>query len=286
MPGDLASRYLWGEAMLAQLAIDEQAAADKIAGFIRDAIEEPGLDGAVIALSGGLDSAVSAYLTARAIGPDNFRAYNMPYVTSNPASQEHACLVAAELGIAFEAIDITPQIDTYFERFPEADRIRRANKMARERMSVIYDMAKVHHAMVIGTGNKTEGMLGYTTMWGDMAAGIVPIGNLYKIQVRQLAAYLRVPQVIIDKTPSADLWPGQTDEGELGLTYDQADWILYNMLQLSKDAETIAAEGADASAVQRVFARVERNAFKRRMPSACDISDCWLKSYTEASGEV
>ncbi len=264
--------------MLEELAIDEQATADRIAGFIREAIAQPGLDGAVIALSGGLDSAVSAYLTLRAIGPDNFRAYNMPYATSNPTSQEHACLVAAELGVAFEVIEITPQIDSYFARFPEAGQIRRANKMARERMSVIYDMAKVHHAMVIGTGNKTEGMLGYTTMWGDMAAGIVPIGDLYKTQVRQLAAYLGVPQAIIDKAPSADLWPGQTDEGELGLSYEQADWILYNMLELGKDAEAIAAEGAKAEAVERVFALVERNAFKRRMPKACDVCDCWVNS--------
>jgi len=262
--------------MLGKLAIDEQAVADKIAAFISDAVEQPGLDGAVVALSGGVDSAVSAFLTARALGPDAVRAYNMPYATSSPSSEEHARMVASQLGVALEVLDITPQIDIYFERFPEADRIRRANKMARERMSVIYDMAKVHHAMVIGTGNKTEGMLGYTTMWGDMAAGISPIGGLYKTQVRQLAVYLGVPQVIIDKAPSADLWAGQTDEGELEVTYAQADWVLYNMLELQKDAQTIIAEGSDATAVERIFALTERNAFKRRMPPSCDISDCWI----------
>lgn len=262
--------------MLGNLKIDERAATGTIAAFIRDEISAAGLDGAVIALSGGIDSALAAYLTVRALGPDTVRTYNMPYATSNPSSQEHAQLVASELAIPIEVISITPQIDLYFERFPDASALRRANKMARERMSVIYDMAKVHHAMVIGTGNKTETVLGYTTMWGDMAAGIAPIGDLYKAQVRQLAAYLGIPQAIIDKPPSADLWPGQTDEGELGITYEQADAILYNMLQLHKDADTIIAEGADAAIVERVFALVERNAFKRRMPKVCAIDDCWL----------
>jgi len=191
--------------MLNQLALNERAAVDKLATFIRQHIEDSGLDGAVIALSGGIDSALTAYLTVRAIGQGKVRAYNMPYVTSDPASQQHATLVANELDIAFEIIKIGPQIDIYFKRFPDADRLRRANKMARERMSIIYDMAKVHHAMVIGTGNKTEAMLGYTTIWGDMAAGIMPLGELYKTQVRRLATFVGVPQPIIDKMPSADL---------------------------------------------------------------------------------
>ena len=259
-----------------ELKIDEGAATERIAAFIRDEISAAGLEGAVIALSGGIDSALAAYLTVRALGPDTVRTYNMPYATSNPSSQEHAQLVASELAIPIEVMSITPQIDLYFERFPDASTLRRANKMARERMSVIYDMAKVHHAMVIGTGNRTEALLGYTTMWGDMAAGIAPIGDLYKAQVCQLAAYLGVPQAIIDKPPSADLWPGQTDEGELGITYEQADAILYNMLQLHKGADAIIAEGADAAIVERVFALVERNAFKQRMPKVCAIDDCRL----------
>lgn len=260
---------------LARLHIDVEAATDTIAAFIAQAVDGPGLDGAVIALSGGLDSAVSAFLTARAIGAERFRAYNMPYATSNPDSQAHARLVAEQLGIDFEVIEITPQIDAYFQRYPDASGLRRGNKMARERMSIIYDMAAIHHAMVIGTGNRTEAMLGYTTMWGDMAAGIVPIGNLYKTQVRQLAAHLGVPQAIIDKPPSADLWQGQTDEGELGLTYAQADWILYNLLDLQQDPDAVASEVVDADAVRKVIARMERNSFKRTMPPACDISACW-----------
>ncbi len=264
--------------MLEKLKIDERAAAERIAAFIRDEISAAGLDGGVIALSGGLDSALAAYLSVRALGPDTVRAYNMPYASSNPSSQEHAQLVASELAIPIEVISITPQIDAYFERFPDATTLRRANKMARERMSVIYDMAKVHHVMVIGTGNKTEAMLGYTTIWGDMAAGIAPIGDLYKAQVRQLAAYLQVPQAIIDKPPSADLWPGQTDEGELGITYEQADAILCNMLELDKDADAMIAEGADAAIVERVFALVRRSTFKRRMPKVCAIDDCRLDS--------
>ena len=259
--------------MLEELKIDERTATETIATFIRDEISAAGLDGAVIALSGGIDSALACYLAVRALGSDIVRTYNMPYATSSPSSQEHAQLVACELAIPVEVISITPQIDAYFERFADATTLRRANKMARERMSVIYDMAKVHHAMVIGTGNKTEAMLGYTTMWGDMAAGIAPIGDLYKAQVRQLAAYLHVPQAIIDKPPSADLWPGQTDEGELGITYEQADAILYDMLELDKDADTIIAEGADAAVVEHVFALVERSRFKRRMPKVCAIDD-------------
>jgi NAD+ synthase len=260
---------------LEKLQIDAECTAETISAFIAAAIENPGLDGAVIALSGGIDSAVSAYLTARAIGPERFRAFNMPYASSNPDSQAHAQLVADDLGIEFEVIDITQQIDLYFERYPDADHIRRGNKMARERMSIIYDMAKVHHAMVIGTGNRTEAMLGYTTMWGDMAAGIVPIGNLYKTQVRQLAAHLGVPQAIIAKPPSADLWSGQTDEGELGLTYEQADWILYSVLDEERDPDAIASDMIDADAVRKVLALVERNGFKRVMPPACDVSKCW-----------
>ncbi len=260
---------------LERLRIDAEAVADTLATFISSAIDGPGLDGAVIALSGGLDSAVSAYLTARAIEPEHFRAYNMPYATSNPDSQAHARLVAEQLGIEFAAIEITPQIDAYFARYPDASGLRRGNKMARERMSIIYDMAAIHHAMVVGTGNRTEAMLGYTTMWGDMAAGIAPIGNLYKTQVRQLAAHLGVPQVVIDKPPSADLWQGQTDEGELGLTYEQADWILYNLLDLKQDPDAVASDIVDADAVRKVISRMERSSFKRQMPPACDISACW-----------
>jgi NAD+ synthase len=259
-----------------KLNIDERAATETIVTFIRDEISAAGLDGAVIALSGGIDSALAAYLTVGALGPDAVHTFNMPYATSNPSSQEHAELVASELAIPIEVISIAPQIDLYFERFPDASMLRRANKMARERMSVIYDMAKVHHAMVIGTGNKTEAMLGYTTMWGDMAAGIAPIGDLYKAQVRQLAAYLEVPQAIIDKPPSADLWPGQTDEGELGITYEEADLVLHNMLELSKDADTMIAEGVDAAIVECVFDLVRRSSFKRRMPKVCAIDDCRL----------
>ena len=260
---------------LEKLCIDVTAATETISAFISDAIDGPGLDGAVIALSGGIDSAVAAYLTARALGPGRLRSYNMPYATSNPDSREHAELVARDLGIEFGVIDITPQIDAYFARYPDADGIRRGNKMARERMSIIYDMAKVHNAMVIGTGNRTEAMLGYTTMWGDMAAGISPIGNLYKTQVRQLAAHLGVPQAVIDKPPSADLWKGQTDEAELGLTYDEADWILYNVLDLQLDPGAVASDTLTADTVHSVLTLMERNSFKRQMPPACDISDCW-----------
>jgi NAD+ synthase len=262
--------------MLEPLRIHESATADTIACFIRDQISTSGLDGAVIALSGGLDSTVAAYLAVKALGPDLVRVYNMPHATSNPLSQEHACLAAAELDIAFEVIDITSQIDVYFERFPQADRLRRANKMARERMSVIYDMARVHNAMVVGTSNRTETMLGYTTLWGDMGCGIEPIGDLYKTQVRWLAGYLQIPREIIEKPPSGDLWQGQTDEEELGLTYDDTDWVLYHMLELERTEDDIAADGVvDEETVAKVFRLVKRNAFKRRLPPYPGIAACW-----------
>ncbi|MFO7945879.1 MAG: NAD+ synthase [Armatimonadota bacterium] len=258
--------------MLDELRIDEQAVAEKVAAFIRATVHQAGLDGAVIALSGGIDSAVTAYVTVEALGPDAVRLYNMPYETSNPESEAHARLVADDLGAPFEVISVTPQIDAYFDRFPEADRLRRANKMARERMSVIYDMGKLHHAMVVGTGNKTETLLGYTTIWGDMACGIAPIGDLYKAQVRQLAQFLGVHEPIIQKPPSADLWAGQTDEDELGLTYNEADAILYRLIECDKTPDEIVEDGASPETVRKVLQRVEHNEFKRRMPPVCDLS--------------
>ncbi len=254
------------------LRIDEQAVAEKVAAFICSTIHQAGLDGAVVALSGGIDSAVTAYVTVQALGPHAVRMYNMPYETSNPESEAHARLVANDLGAPFEVISITPQIDAYFDRFPEADRLRRANKMARERMSIIYDMGKLHHAMVVGTGNKTEALLGYTTIWGDMACGIAPIGDLYKAQVRQLAEFLGVPGEIIQKPPSADLWVGQTDEAELGMTYDEADAILYRLIEYEQTPDQIADEGFCADTVRKVVQLVEHNEFKRCMPPVCDLS--------------
>ena len=246
-------------------AFDCARAQRAITGFIAKNVKAAGMEGAVIALSGGIDSALAAFLAVEALGAGAVRAFNMPYRTSTPTSEADARLVAETLGIAFEVIDITPQIDAYFVRFPHADRLRRANKMARERMAVIYDMSALHRAMVIGTGNRTEDLLGYTTMWGDMACGINPLGNLYKTQVRLLAEYMGVPERIITKAPSADLWEGQTDEAEMGLAYADADAVLAALYDRGETCEAVAARfGRELT--DKIEVMVCRNAFKRRLP--------------------
>jgi len=176
-----------------------------------------------------------------------------------------------KLGIKSQAIDITPQIEAYFARFPQADRLRRANKIARERMSVLYDQSRVYEALVIGTGNKSERLLGYTTLWGDMACAFNPLGNLYKTQVRQLAEELDVPEGIRNKAPSAGLWPGQTDEGELGFRYAEADQILYWLIDQKYSVEQVAEKGFLRDLVTQIATRVKRSAFKSRMPPAAEI---------------
>lgn len=254
-------------------ALDWKNVADRAAAFICEQMAAARRQHAVIGLSGGIDSAVSAWLATRALGPGALTAFMLPYRTSNPDSLAHAKLVADELGIAREVIEITPMVDAYFVDFPDADRMRRANMMARQRMAVLYDQSERLRALVIGTGNRTEGLLGYTTLWGDMAAAFNPVGDLYKTQVRALAAHLGVPQRIIEKPPSADLWKGQTDEGELGLTYDDADRILTRLIDRGLSEQDIVAEGFDESVVRRVAETHLRSEFKRRMPPAPSLRE-------------
>ncbi len=213
-----------------ELAIDANRVADLLCGFLRSEIENAGKQRLVVGLSGGLDSATSAYLAARALGKDRVVAVMMPYEKSSPASLRDARQVVDVLGIESVLVDISPLVDSYFANFPDADRVRRGNAMARARMIVLYDQSAARDALVLGTGNKTECLLGYTTLWGDMACAVNPLGNLYKTQVRQLAGALGVPASIVDKPPSADLWDGQTDEDELGFAYDDVDRLLYYMI--------------------------------------------------------
>ena len=248
------------------LEIDAPAVRHKLAEFIRTQMSGAGFQRAIIGISGGLDSTVTTYLTAEALGPENVIGLMMPYGAINPQCLEHAQVVAQELGIASEVIDITPQIDAYFARFPEADRLRRANKMARERMSVLYDYSRIHQALVVGASNKSERLLGYTTIWGDMACAFAPLGGLYKTQVRQLARELGVPDVICTKPPSAGLWPGQTDEGELGFTYADADQILYWLIDQHLDPPQVAEKGWALELVNKIAAVVEGSTYKRKMP--------------------
>jgi len=255
-----------------KLRIDPELTRTLLKHFLRDEIRKVGFEKAVIGLSGGVDSAVACYLAAQAIGAHNVLALRLPYQTSSPDSLAHAQMVIDALGVQNETIDITPMVDPLFTRLPDMDAKRKGNVMARQRMIVSYDRSAAVGGLVVGTSNKTELLLGYGTLFGDMAAAVNPLGDLYKTQVRQLAAHLGVPQPIIDKAPSADLWIGQTDEGELGLTYAEADRLLVLLVdERYTPAEAIEA-GFDAKLVERVWRMVRVSHFKRRGPIIAKLS--------------
>jgi NAD+ synthase len=251
--------------------LDPEQTLPRIIAFIRERMDAAGKARLVVGLSGGLDSATSAYLAVRALGSESLTAFLMPYRSTSPESTEDALLVVSELGIEHENIEITPLVDAYFELYPQADRKRRGNFMARTRMAVLYDQSAARDALVLGTGNRTEALLGYTTLWGDMACAFTPLGDLYKTQVKQLAAYLGVPPRIIAKPPSADLWQGQTDEGEMGLTYADVDRLLYHMLDLGHGDGELQAKGFDPAFTERVRNMIEATSFKRRIPPCCEL---------------
>jgi NAD+ synthase len=219
-----------------------------------------------------VDSAVSAALAARALGGGNVIAVLMPHRISAPASVKDALVLVRRLGLRHEMVEISPMVDRFFERFPEAGRVRRGNTMARERMNVLYDRSAEHDALVVGTSNKTELLLGYGTLFGDMASAINPIGDLYKTQVRQMALHLRIPEAIRRKVPSADLWAGQTDEGEMGVTYETADAILHLLYDERLTVDEVVAAGFRRALVERLRARVVASQFKRRLPLIAKIS--------------
>jgi NAD+ synthase len=252
--------------MLPQLELDTSAVAELLTGFVRDEILRTGHSRAVIGLSGGVDSAVSAFLTAAALGTDNLFCVMMPYRTSSDNSLAHAQRVVEQLGIRSETVEITPMVDPLVATDPSMSNVRRGNIMARTRMIILYDRSVREEGLVVGTGNKTETLLGYSTLFGDSACAINPLGDLYKTQVWALARHLGVPDVIIDKAPSADLWTGQTDEDELGFSYSVADEILYFMFDEGMDDAQLQKQGFDASLVKNVRRMVQRNEFKR-LPS-------------------
>jgi NAD+ synthase len=243
-----------------------------LTGFIAGESRRVGLGRVVVGLSGGLDSAVAASLAARALGSRAVTAVLMPWRGSSPASVKHALLVAGRLGIHHERIDITPMVEPWVERYPEAGRVRHGNRMARERMSILFDRSAEHRALVLGTSNKTELLLGYGTIFGDMASAINPIGDLYKTQLRQLAAHLGIPSSIIRKPPSADLWEGQTDEAEVGAPYDVIDRILHLLFDEWLREDEVAAAGFDPALVARLRRRVSETQFKRRPPLIAKLS--------------
>ncbi|WP_456397460.1 NAD+ synthase [Desulfurobacterium sp.] len=251
---------------------DKKFIVDVLTTFIKQEIEKAGFKKAVIGVSGGIDSALSSFLTVRALGKDNVILISMPYKESSKSSVEDARLVGKVLGAEFYEIDITPQIDAYFKRFPEASKLRRGNKMARERMSILYDFAHDNNALVVGTSNKSELLIGYSTRWGDNAHDINPLGDLYKTQVWELARYIGVPERIVQKKPSADLWPGQTDEGEIGFSYNLLDQILVAYVDLKIRKEEIIAFGYEPEIVEKVMKMIQHSQYKRKLPVICKIA--------------
>ena len=254
------------------LKIDPAFVEKVLVRFIRDELGRRGCGKALLGLSGGLDSAVCAALAARALGPENVLGLIMPYGRAFPGDVRDARALARRLGIRHKTIDIAPQTDLYFAAHPTDSPVQRGNKMARERMAVLYDHSARDGGLVLGTSNKTELLIGYGTVHGDLACAVNPMGDLYKTQVRRLAVHLRVPAAIRGKAPTAGLWPGQTDEGEIGLAYDELDLILHALVEGRKGRREIVAAGHDPAAVDRVLAMVRRSEFKRAMPPVAKLS--------------
>ena len=249
-----------------ELAIDTDVARRVIGEFIRGQLRQAGFERAVLGLSGGIDSGLVAFLTAEAIGADQLLCVLMPYRASSPASRADAEEVVRRLGCASELVDISPMVDAYFGPESDASALRRGNFMARMRMSVLYDRSVTWGGLVVGTGNKTESLIGYTTVFGDAASAFNPIGDLYKSQVRQLAAAIGVPDAIIRKAPSADLWPGQTDETEAGFSYPELDRLLFWRIDKRRSIDEVVALGFPRAMVERVDRMVAGAEFKRQVP--------------------
>jgi NAD+ synthase len=264
-----------------ELAIDTDVARRVITGFIQGQLRQAGFERCVLGLSGGIDSALVAYLVAEAIGAENLHCVLMPYRTSSPASRRDAETIVADLGCHSELLEITPMVDAYVGRDgtpgaagPEAldaSPVRRGNFMARVRMAVLYDRSVTFGGLVVGTGNKTESLIGYTTVFGDSACAFNPVGDLYKSQVRQLAAAMGVPKEVIAKAPSADLWPDQTDEGEGSFSYPLLDRVLYWRIDRRRSVDELVAMGFERALVERVDRLVATSEFKRQVPPVAKL---------------
>ena len=254
------------------LHLDYGIVEDILKAFIENEIRKFGFRSIVLGLSGGIDSAVVCELAVRALGAENVLALMMPYASSSPESIEHAGLIIEKLGIDYEEISITSVVDTFFSMIPENQLLRRGNVMARTRMVFLYDVSARDGRLVAGTSNKTELLLGYGTLFGDMASAVNPIGDLYKTQIRGLARHLHIPEPLIVKSPSADLWEGQSDEADLGFSYDDVDLLLYMMLELRMDKQAILAKGVSEPFYDRVRKLVVCNQYKRMMPVIAKIS--------------
>jgi len=254
------------------LAVDVAATLQILGGFLKTEVERTGLHRVVLGLSGGIDSALAAYLAVRALGPSGVVGVLMPYRTSSPSSVRDAEAVVGALGIVAERFEISEIVDVFAAKAGAIGPRRLGNVMARVRMLVLYDRSVEHDALVLGTSNKTELLLGYGTIHGDLASALNPLGDLYKTQIRELSRALSVPKSILDKPPSADLWPEQTDEADLGVTYDEVDRILALLVDARVSPGTIIAKGFRRETVLRVQRLIMRSQFKRRMPLIAKVS--------------
>jgi NAD+ synthase len=243
-----------------------------LVAFLRDELRAAGMHRGVLGLSGGIDSAVVAYLAAEALGAENVTGVMMPAATSSPDSLEDAQAVIDATGIRARTASIATMAAGYLEQVPDASAVRRGNVYARCRMIVLYDVSAEIGALVLGTSNKTELLLGYGTLHGDLASAVNPIGDLYKAQIRLLAAHLGVSETIRAKVPSADLWEGQSDEAELGASYDDLDRLLLQLVDGRVAPERLVAQGFDAEFVRRTARRVRANQYKRRLPVIAKLS--------------
>ncbi len=247
-----------------------------LTAIIREEIHKTGMQKAVIGLSGGIDSAVSFVLAVMSLGSKNIIPILMPYITSSKESVEHAQMIADQWGVKAHTENITEMANAYFKEHPGMSKNRKGNILARIRMMVLYDHSSMHKALVLGTSNKSEILLGYTTLWGDMANALNPLGDLYKSQVRKLAEHLGIPKEIIQKPPSADLWEGQTDENELNVSYDMIDRLLYQWVDLRRSIEDIVKDAGylklSRKIIDMIFTRVQKNQFKRKMPLIAKLS--------------
>jgi NAD+ synthase len=241
--------------------------------FIKEELSKFDFSRGILGLSGGLDSTVCTFLASRALGPDNIFCLILPYGDTFSGDVEDALEVTRVLGVKSKVINIAPMVDSYFKDHPTDNKILIGNKMARERMSILYDYSAREGALILGTSNKTELLLGYGTIHGDMACAINPLGDLYKTQIRELAQYLRVPEKIQKKAPTAGLWKGQTDEEELGLTYENVDKLLYELVDKRQTAEEVIASGFDKKMVEHVISLVKNSEFKRKLPPIAKLSD-------------
>lgn len=255
------------------LSLNTDLARDILAGFIKSEITRVGMSRAVIGLSGGLDSALSCALAVEALGKENVLAVRMPYKASSKDSLDHAQLLIDQLGVPSKTIEITDMVEPLFKLDPDISNMRKGNIMARERMIVLFDQSEVFKGLVVGTSNKTEILLGYSTIYGDSASAMNPIGDLYKTQVRQLSRAMNIPAPIIDKPPSADLWADQTDEKELGFTYEEVDKLLYLLVDQRYSPQEAVEAGFDEAFVRTVTTRIRRNQFKRMQPPIAKVSN-------------